>query len=64
MIGVRAPSISLLELGSRMLSCCRYDDPTFVKMLKIDILQEIATQDNASEIVGELGLASVTLSLH
>ncbi|CAG9316259.1 unnamed protein product [Blepharisma stoltei] len=33
---------------------CKYDEPTYIKFLKIDILKMIATENNLNDIVNEL----------
>lgn len=34
---------------------CRYNDPPYVKMKKLEVLTEVGTEENARIIVDELG---------
>ena len=34
--------------------CCRYNDPSYVKVKKLELLVDIATELNVQEIVEEL----------
>ena len=34
---------------------CKFDDPTYVKKLKIAILEKVAGEDNLGDILNELG---------
>ncbi len=45
-----------------MLQCvvCRYNDPPYVKMKKLEVLTELCCIDNIQEIVDELGWVSPT----
>ena len=41
---------------------CRYNDPPYVKIKKLELLTELCTIENAQSIVDELGLA-ITLNV-
>ena len=38
-----------------MLYICRYNDPPYVKVKKLEVLTELCNVDNAQNIVDELG---------
>ena len=34
---------------------CKVDEPTYIKLLKLDILTQIASENNLGDILNELG---------
>lgn len=40
---------------------CRYNDPPYVKIKKLEVLMQVCTEDNAQSIVEELGYTALAL---
>ena len=46
---------SMYSVNSVCCSLCRYNDPPYVKMKKVELLTELCNVENAENIVNELG---------
>ena len=51
------------SLLNRMYYICRYNDPPYVKLRKLDLLTQVCDDVNAHDIVQELGLVSIYVCL-